>query len=117
MRYLYAAAASLAVCSGAAFAQTTAPAPTSPNMVLSSSECTKVWQQANPSGAAKLEQSKAASYVSDFKSADANADMSLDQNEWLAACNKGLIKSSSSSGASSGSSGSSTSGSSGSMEK
>lgn len=110
MRYFYAAAVSLVACSTAAIAQTTPPAASppaaSPNMVLSSSECTKVWQQANPSGAAKLEQTKAASYVSDFKSADTNSDSSLDQNEWMAACNKGLIKSSASSGASSGSSGS-----------
>jgi hypothetical protein len=73
---------------------------------LSQSECTNVWQRANPSGAAGLTQAQAAPYVSDFKAANPDGDTTIDQNEWMAACNKGLVKSSSSSGSSSGSSGS-----------
>lgn len=73
---------------------------------LSQSECTNLWQQANPSSAAGVTQSQAAPYVSNFKAANPDGDATIDQNEWLAACNKGLVKSASSSGSSSGSSGS-----------
>jgi hypothetical protein len=44
--------------------------------------------------------------VTDFKAANPDGDSTIDQNEWMAACNKGLVKNSSSSGNSSGTSGS-----------
>ena len=86
-----------------AFAQTNNP---SGSTKLSQSECTNLWQQANKSGAAGLTQSQSAAYVSDFKAANPDGDTTIDQNEWLAACNKGLVHSSSSTGTSSGASGS-----------
>lgn len=74
---------------------------------LSASECTSVWQQANPSGAAGLTAAQSAPYVANFKAANPDGDTTIDQNEWMAACNKGLVKASGSSGSSSGASGSS----------
>lgn len=75
-------------------------------MKLSASECTNLWSEANPSNAAGLTESQSAPYVSDFKAANPDGDTTIEQDEWMTACNKGLIKASSSSGASSGSSGS-----------
>lgn len=86
-----------------AIAQTNSPSGATK---LSQSECTSLWQQANKSGAAGLTKSQSAGYVSDFKAANPDGDTTIDQNEWMAACNKGLVHSSSSTGASSGSSGS-----------
>lgn len=103
----------------AAAAQTsnsTSPSSGAGSVKLSQSECTSLWQQANRSGGSGLTQAQASQYVSDFKAANPDGDTTIDQNEWMTACNKGLVKSSSGSGASSGSSGSgaSSSGSSGS---
>lgn len=95
-----------ALCTSVAFAQT---APGKAGMQLSQSECTSLWQQANPSKAAGLTEAQAKPFVSDFKAANPDGDTTIDQNEWLAACNKGLVKSSSSSGASTGTSGSGSS--------
>ncbi|OYW53202.1 MAG: hypothetical protein B7Y80_19460 [Hyphomicrobium sp. 32-62-53] len=102
------AIAAITFATSGAFAQTTSPANPSPagGVKLSQSECTNVWQRANPSGAASLTQAQAAPYVSDFKAANPDGDNTIDQNEWMAACNKGLVRSSSGSGSSTGSSGS-----------
>lgn len=86
-----------------AFADPNAPGKSTK---LSQSECSNLWQQANKSGAAGLTQSQSAAYVSDFKAANPDGDTTIDQNEWMAACNKGLVKSASNTGSSSGSSGS-----------
>lgn len=72
---------------------------------LSQSECSQLWQQANPSGGNGLTASQSAPYVANFKAANPDGDMTIDANEWNAACKKGLVKSSSSSGSSSGDSG------------
>ena len=106
--------AAAAICLGATTAFAQSANPSSPSAAggtkLSQSECTSLWQQANSSGAAGLTQAQAAPYVSDFKAANPDGDTTIDQNEWMAACNKGLVKSSSSSGSSSGTSGSGASG-------
>lgn len=86
-----------------AIAQTASPSGATK---LSQSECTNLWQQANKGGAEGLTQSQSAAYIKDFKAANPDGDTTIDQNEWLAACNKGLVHSSSSTGASSGASGS-----------
>ncbi len=108
----------LTVCAAAMFAssaiaQTTPPPASSSGsspMQLSQSECTSLWQTANASNAAGLTEAQAKPYVSDFKAANPDGDTTIDQAEWLAACNKGLVKSAASTGTSSGSSGSSTTG-------
>ena len=74
-------------------------------MRLSQSECSNLWQQANPSNSTGLTEDQAKGYVSDFKTANPDGDTTIDQTEWMSACNKGLITNTSSSGASSGTSG------------
>ncbi len=74
-------------------------------MKMSQSECTNLWQQANPSNSKGLTASQAKGYVSNFKAANPDGDATIDQTEWMSACNKGLITNTSSSGASSGASG------------
>jgi hypothetical protein len=72
---------------------------------LSESECTSLWQQANPSNADKLTESQVAPYIANFKAANPDGDNTIEMDEWNAACQKGLVKSPSSTGSSSGSSG------------
>lgn len=74
-------------------------------MRLSQSECTNLWQQANPTSAKGLTKSQSAPYVTDFKAANPDGDTTIDANEWMTACKNGLVKSSSGSGASPGESG------------
>jgi hypothetical protein len=117
MKHIIIATAAFCLGATAAYAQTaTPPNPSAAGGAtkLSQSECTNLWQKANKGGAAGLTQAQAAPYVTDFKAANPDGDTTIDQNEWMSACNKGLVKSSSSSGAASGTSGSSgSSGSSG----
>lgn len=74
-------------------------------MKLSQAECTSIWNQANPSGAATISKSQAQPYVTDFAAANPDGDGTLDQNEFTKACNSGLVQSSASSGASTGEAG------------
>jgi hypothetical protein len=104
---LIATVATVALSLGAAHAQN-APAAKPGSMQLSQSECTALWQQAG-GGTAGLTEAQAKPYVQEFKSVNPDGDTSIDQTEWMAACNKGLVHSSSNSGASTGTSGSSTS--------
>lgn len=93
-----------------AVAQNTPPADAaapSASMKLSQSECTSLWQKANTANATGVTEAQAKAYVTDFKAVNADGDTTIDQNEWMAACNKGLVKSSSNTGASTGTSGSS----------
>ena len=112
MKYTVAAVALTAMFAGSALAQNTTTSAGSSSsgsaMKLSQSECTSIWQQAGGS-ASGLTEAQAKTYVTDFKAANPDGDTTLDQNEFMSACNKGLVKSASSSGASSGSSGSSSS--------
>lgn len=80
-------------------------APSSSSMKMSQSECTNLWQQANPSNSSGLTASQAKGYVTDFKAANPDGDATIDQTEWMSACNKGLITNTSSSGDSTGASG------------
>lgn len=100
------AVSACALFATAAIAQTTKMEPAGTK--LSAAECTGLWQQANPNGAPGVTATQAAPYVtaSNFKAANPDGDTTLEQDEWLAACNKGLVKSSSASGSSSGASGS-----------
>jgi hypothetical protein len=108
MKYSPAALAAVVFgIAGVAHAQNTPSADKPSTMKLTQSECTSLWQKAN--GTAKgLTEAQAKPYVTDFKAANPDGDTTIDQNEWMAACNKGLVHSSSSSGASTGTSGSST---------
>jgi hypothetical protein len=101
MKYItLAAAGAVAIFANAAIADTAAkPAR------LSQSECTTLWQQANPSNAKGLTESQSAPYIANFKAVNRDGDTTIDVNEWNAACKKGLVKSTSSSGASSGDTG------------
>lgn len=93
---------------GVAQAQT-APAAKPGTMQLSQSDCTNLWQQAGAGSTGGLTEAQAKPYVQDFKMVNPDGDTSIDQNEWMAACGKGLIHSSSGAGASTGTSGSSSS--------
>lgn len=106
MKYLAPAALGFAVLmSNGAIAQTPTAAAPKANMQLSQSECTNLWQQANVGKAAGLTEAQSKSYVSDFKAANPDGDTTIDQAEWMTACNKGLVKSSASTGTSTGEAG------------
>jgi hypothetical protein len=99
-----------ALCTSFGFASVSHAADNSSgsSMKLSQSECTNLWQQANPGNSPGLTEDQSKGYVSNFKAANPDGDTTIDQNEWMSACNKGLITNTSSSGASSGTSGKSS---------
>ena len=95
-------AALLTIGGGYAFAQTSTG-----GTQMSRADCQAIWGKADASGKGSLSATQAQSYVTDFKSVDANADGKLSSAEFLNGCQKGLVSDSASSGAGSGSSGSS----------
>lgn len=106
MKYLAPAAFSVALLtSSVAMAQTSTTAAPTSEMQLSQSECTNLWQQANVDKAEGLTEAQSRSYVTDFKAANPDGDTTIDQAEWMTACSKGLVKSSSSTGTSAGEAG------------
>jgi len=113
MKYAIAAFAAAAIGIGAAYAADSpsssgsSSSSSSTAVKMSQSECTSLWQKANGSTAG-LTEAQAKPYISDFKAANPDGDATIDQSEFLAACNKGLVQNSASTGASSGTSGSSS---------
>jgi hypothetical protein len=58
---------------------------------MSQADCTALWKQANPNNAPTITMTEAQPYVADFKAADPDNDGTLDQNEFLQACDKGGV--------------------------
>jgi len=58
---------------------------------MNKADCEAVWKQANPSNTPTITMTQAQPYVADFKSADPDNDGTLDQNEFLQACDKGSV--------------------------
>lgn len=73
---------------------------------LSKAECDTLWMQANPGGAATIDETQAKGYVTDFTAANPDNDGTLDKAEFAKACKMGLVSGAASSGAGAGTSGS-----------
>jgi hypothetical protein len=74
---------------------------------LAKAECEATWAKANPGKKQKISAGQASPFIADIKAANTNGDGSIDQSEFLAACDKGIMKdpSSASTGSSSGTAG------------
>jgi hypothetical protein len=91
----------LSLASGVAFAQDTPPAAgegtvkvgKQQGMKLAQAECDAAWAKANPSGKDKISAGQAQPFLSDVMAANTNKDGSIDQTEFKAACDAGLMKS------------------------
>ncbi|MBN8911498.1 MAG: hypothetical protein J0H65_05440 [Rhizobiales bacterium] len=59
---------------------------------LVQAECEAVWAKANPSKKDKISAGQAQPFISDVVAANTNGDGSIDQSEFMAACDKGLMK-------------------------
>lgn len=73
---------------------------------LAKGECEAAWTKANPGKKEKISAGQAQPFLSDVMAANANKDGAIDQSEFMAACDKGLMKDpSASTGASTGAEG------------
>lgn len=54
-------------------------------------ECATLWSKATQGGKTKLNEAEAAPYLKDFKAANPDGDTTIEETEWLAACDKGMI--------------------------
>lgn len=105
MKLIVATGLALAICIGAAAAQSSGKSnTTTPAMKMSQAECQQVWGKIDASKSGSASQAQSQAYVTDFKQADTNADGRLSSTEFQSACDKGLVHSSASTGAGSGSS-------------
>ena len=59
---------------------------------LAKAECEAAWKKANPSNKPTIGAGQAIPFVVDVKAANSNGDAGIDQIEFLAACDKGLMK-------------------------
>jgi hypothetical protein len=75
---------------------------------MAQDQCQSIWGKADSAKAGSLTQDQAAPYISDFKAANASGNGKLSQDEFMAACAKGLVHDSAGAGASSGTAGSSS---------
>ena len=96
-------AALLTIGGGYAIAQTSTG-----GTQMSRADCQAIWAKADASGSGSLSAVQAKSFVSNFKSVDANADGKLSSTEFLNGCQQGLVSDSAGSGAGAGTSGSSS---------
>jgi hypothetical protein len=84
---------------------------------MTQAECQSIWSKADASTTGSLTQSQAQAYVSNFDSADTNNDDKLSSAEFLAACQKGMVKDTATTGTGSGTTGSTGSSSSPAVKK
>lgn len=59
---------------------------------LAQAECQAAWAKANPAKKEKISAGQASAFITDLKAANSNGDGSIDQSEFTAACDKGLMK-------------------------
>jgi hypothetical protein len=112
-KFALAAAASI-LLAGGALAQTSGSTPGSTSgstsgaagQKMSQAECQTLWSKVDAQSSGSVTQAQAQTYVSDFKSADANNDGRLSSTEFQSACQRGLVRSSAATGSGSGTGGS-----------
>lgn len=59
---------------------------------LAKAECEAAWKKANPANKPTIGPGQAIPFVVDVKAANSNGDTGIDQSEFMAACDKGLMK-------------------------
>jgi hypothetical protein len=59
---------------------------------LAKAECEAAWKKANPANKPTIGAGQAIAFVTDTKAVNANGDAGIDQKEFMAACDKGLMK-------------------------
>lgn len=74
---------------------------TQDSVKVAQDQCQALWLKANPAKKPKISAGQAQPFISDVKAANPDGDGTIEQNEFMAACDKGLIKSSAVSGSSS----------------
>ena len=90
----------LSISAGGAFAQSEGTAIVGKPDVgvkLAQDQCQALWAKANPTKAPKISSGQAQPFITDIKAANSNGDASIDQSEFMSACDKGLMKGSSAS--------------------
>jgi EF hand len=91
MRLAILTSMALLLTAGYAAAQQNTMTAGRPSAVLTPDQCNAIWSKAVPSGDT-LAQANAAPYIVNFAQADTDNDGTIDKNEFVAACGKGLVK-------------------------
>lgn len=65
---------------------------------LAKEECQAAWTKANPGNKPKITAGQASPFIADVVGANTNKDGAIDQDEFMAACDKGLMKDQASAG-------------------
>ncbi len=55
-------------------------------------QCKALWTKANPTNKPKISAGQAQPFISDVMAANTNKDGAIDQKEFMAACDKGIMK-------------------------
>ncbi len=96
---------------GSSFAQgTTGKAGEPAAMKMTEAQCESAWNAADSGGSGSLSQSAAQAHVTNFGAVDSDKNGSISKTEFLAGCQKGLVKSSAGTGGGTGAGSGGTSG-------
>lgn len=85
---------------GAAFAQEAPPqnkggeavVGKQQGMKMAQAQCQTLWSKANPANKPKISAGQAQPFIADVMAANSNKDGAIDQKEFMAACDNGLMK-------------------------
>ena len=110
-----AASAVLFAC-GISMATAQTATPPAPKMEMTQAQCQAMWTKMDATKAGNLTEAQTSGSITDFKAADSNGDGKLSSAEFLAACQRGIVRDTATTGAGSGSNDSNKTGS-GSMAK
>jgi hypothetical protein len=69
---------------------------------MTQAECQSLWSRADAGSAGSLTEAQAQPYVTNFSSADTNSDGRLSSDEFLAACQQGMVRDTATTGAGTG---------------
>lgn len=98
-----AAALTTLAMAGSSFAQgTTGKAGEQGTMKMTEAQCESAWNTADSGGSGSLSQSAAQAHVTNFASVDSDKSGSISRAEFLAGCQKGLVRSSAGTGGATG---------------
>jgi Spy/CpxP family protein refolding chaperone len=98
MKILTSLAITAALALGVPALAQTSTTPKAGATKMSQAECTTAWNKVDTAKSGSITQSQAQGVVKDFKAADTNNDGKLNQTEFMAACDKGLVTASAATG-------------------
>ncbi len=96
------AATAVVFACGISMATAQTATPPAPKMEMTQAQCQALWTKMDSAKGGNLTEAQTSGSIADFKAADTNGDGKLSSAEFLAACQRGMVRDTASTGAGSG---------------